>query len=201
MMFAWRSPLDGHVVGNDLQGDGTNLVIITGANQGGKTTFLRRIGLARIMMQCGMFVPAKAFTANVCERTLTHFKREEDTAMESGKFDEELRRMDAIADHLMPNAMVLFNESFAATNEREGSEIVRQIVSALTDQGVKAFFVSHQYQFARFFDAQQRPDILFLRAERRPNGTRTFRLNEGAPLPTSFGQDLYQRIFAHAVAD
>ncbi len=71
------------------------MVIITGANQGGKTTFLRRIGLARIMMQCGMFVPAKAFTANVCERTLTHFKREEDTAMESGKFDEELRRMDA----------------------------------------------------------------------------------------------------------
>ena len=78
-------PLDGHVVGNDLQGDGTNLVIITGANQGPKTTFLRRIGLARIMMQCGMFVPAKAFTANVCERTLTHFKREEGTAMESGK--------------------------------------------------------------------------------------------------------------------
>ena len=104
------------------------------------------IGLAQIMMQCGMFVPAKAFTANVCERTLTHLKREEDTAMESGKFDEELRRMDAIADHLMPNAMVLFNESFAATNEREGSEIARQIVSALTDQGVKAFFVSHQYR-------------------------------------------------------
>ena len=113
------------------------------------------IGLAQIMMQCGMFVPAKAFTANVCERTLTHLKREEDTAMESGKFDEELRRMDAIADHLMPNAMVLFNEFFAATNEREGSEIARQIVSALTDQGVKAFFVSHQYEFARFFDAQQ----------------------------------------------
>jgi DNA mismatch repair ATPase MutS len=78
--------------------------------------------------------------------------------MESGKFDQELRSMDAIADHLIPNALVLFNESFAATNEREGSEIARQIVSALTDQGVKVLFVSHQHEFARFFHAQQRPD-------------------------------------------
>ena len=65
------------------------------------------IGLAQIMMQCGMFVPAKAFTANVCERTLTHLKREEDTAMESGKFDGNSRWSMPISDHLMPNAMVL----------------------------------------------------------------------------------------------
>jgi DNA mismatch repair ATPase MutS len=187
---------DGGVVGNDLHGDGRNLVIITGANQGGKSTFLRSVGLAQVMMQCGMFVPADEFAANVCARILTHFKREEDSAMESGKFDEELQRMDAIADQLVPNAMVLFNESFAATNEREGSEIAREIVSALTERTIKVFFVSHQYEFAREFHAQQRRDVLFLRAERQADGTRTFRLNEGAPLPTSFGQDLYQRIFA-----
>jgi len=190
--------MDGQVVGNDIQGDDKNLVIITGANRGGKSTFLRGIGLAQIMMQCGMFVPANAFRANVAERILTHYKREEDATMESGKFDEELRRMDAIAGQLVPNALVLFNESFAATNEREGSEIASQIVRALTEQGVKVFFVSHQYEFARVFHAQQRPDILFLLAERQADGTRTFRLQEGAPLPTSFGQDLYQRIFAPA---
>ncbi|HUN86839.1 MAG TPA: hypothetical protein VMU48_20835 [Terracidiphilus sp.] len=190
--------MDGQVVGNDIHGDGKNLVIITGANRGGKSTFLRGIGLAQMMMQCGMFVPANAFRANVAERILTHYKREEDATMESGKFDEELRRMDAIADHLIPNALVFFNESFAATNEREGSEIASQIVRALTDQGVKVFFVSHQYEFARVFHAQQRPDILFLLAERQADGTRTFRLHEGAPLPTSFGQDLYRRIFAPA---
>ena len=190
--------MDGQVVGNDIHGDGKNLVIITGANRGGKSTFLRGIGLAQMMMQCGMFVPANAFRANVAERILTHYKREEDATMESGKFDEELRRMDAIADHLIPNALVLFNESFAATNEREGSEIASQIVRALTEQGVKVFFVSHQCEFARVFHAQQRPDILFLLAERQADGTRTFRLHEGAPLPTSFGQDLYRRIFAPA---
>jgi DNA mismatch repair ATPase MutS len=190
--------LNRKVVGNDLQADDKNLVIVTGANQGGKSTFLRSIGVAQMMMQCGMFVPAHEFAANACERIFTHYKREEDTAMESGKFDEELQRMSAIADLLVPNALVLFNESFAATNEREGSEIARQIVTALTERGVEVFFVSHQYEFARGFQAQHRSDVLFLRAERQSDGTRTFRLTEAAPLPTSFGQDLYRHIFEAA---
>jgi hypothetical protein len=59
--------------------------------------------------------------------------------------------------------------------------------------------ITHQYEFARFLYQQARLDVLFLRAERQADGTRTFRLNEGTPLPTSFGQDLYQRIFAPAV--
>ena len=58
------------VVGNDLTADQKDLVIITGANQGGKSTFLRSIGLSQLMMQCGMFVAAKSFSANICERPL-----------------------------------------------------------------------------------------------------------------------------------
>ena len=61
----------------------------------------------------------------------THFIREEDATMMSGRLDEELRRMSAIADQISPHCLMLFNESFAATNEREGSEIGRQVVRAL----------------------------------------------------------------------
>ena len=49
------------VVGNDANADRQDLVMVTGANQGGKSTFLRSVGLAQLMMQCGMFVPAEAF--------------------------------------------------------------------------------------------------------------------------------------------
>ena len=88
------------VVGNDVNADDRLLVIITGANQGGKSTFLRSVGLAQLMMQCGMFVPAEAFCASVCDGLFTHYKREEDATMTSGKFDEELKRMSEIVDHL-----------------------------------------------------------------------------------------------------
>ena len=58
------------VVGNDVDANGKSLIIITGANSGGKSTFLRSVGLAQLMMQCGMFVAAEAYRASVCGGTL-----------------------------------------------------------------------------------------------------------------------------------
>jgi DNA mismatch repair ATPase MutS len=140
--------VDPRVVGNDVCADGKTLLVITGANQGGKSTLLRSLGLAQLMMQCGMFVVAESFRANVCDGILSHYKRAEDRSMESGKLDEELARMSQIAEHITPGCMLLCNESFACTNEREGSEIARQIVRVLLEMGVKVLFVTHQFDFA-----------------------------------------------------
>ena len=183
------------IVGNDVHADGKDFVLITGANQGGKSTFLRSIGLAQLMMQCGMFVPAESFCANVCESLFTHYKRKEDARMKSGKLDEELSRMSGIVDAITSNSMVLFNESFAATNEREGSEIARQIICALVEKGIKVFFVTHLYEFAHGFYDKNMENTMFLRAERQADGRRTFKLLEGEPLQTSYGEDVYHKIF------
>ncbi len=187
--------MPGRVVANDVAADGRDAAIITGANRGGKSTFLRSIGVAQLMMQCGMFVGAQAFSANVCSGVFSHYKREEDPSMKSGKFDEELTRMSEIADHVKPNALLLFNESFAATNDREGSEIARQIVSALLEKKIKVFFVTHLYEFTRALWENRIGCPIFLRAERQPDGTRTFELVEAEPLETSYGEDLYKEIF------
>jgi DNA mismatch repair ATPase MutS len=187
--------LEQKIVSNQVNADNKDLALITGANQGGKSTFLRGIGVAQLMMQCGMFVPAESFSANVCEGIFTHYRREEDTTMKSGKFDEELNRMSGIVDHLKANSMLLFSESFAATNDREGSEIARQIVSALLEKRIKVFFVTHLFEFAHGFYDKTMPNAIFLRAERQADGTRTFKLMEGEPLQTSYGEDLYDRIF------
>jgi len=193
--------MKGNVVPNAVEATGKRLVIITGANQGGKTTFLRSVGLAHVMMQGGMFVAAKSFVADVCPTLFTHYKREEDVSMTSGKLDEELRRMSDIVDGLEPNSLLLLNESFASTNEREGSEIARQIVSALLEKHIKIFFVTHLYDFAHGFHERTRDDVLFLRAERRDDGVRTYKLVEGEPLETSYGEDLYRQVFDNGGPD
>lgn len=187
--------LDSPAVGNNVEADEMKLVMVTGANQGGKSTLLRSVGIAQLMLQAGMFVPASEFTASVSSGLFTHFSREEDASMTHGKLDEELSRMSTIAEAVVPGSIVLCNESFASTNESEGSEIARQLIYAFGESEVRTFYVTHLYDLARGFYDQGRDDILFLRAERDEDGNRPFKLREAPPLPTSFGADSYQRIF------
>jgi DNA mismatch repair ATPase MutS len=185
---------DRSVVGNDVDADGKSLVIVTGANSGGKSTFLRSVGLAQLMMQSGMFVTAESYRASISTGVFTHFIREEDATMTSGRLDEELSRLSVIADRLRPHSLVLFNESFAATNEREGSEIGRQVVRALLGAAIRVVFVTHQFDFAESFHRQHPDTTVFLLAERQHDGRRSYKLAVAAPLPTSFGEDIYYRL-------
>ncbi len=183
------------LVPNDVDADAASLVMITGANQGGKSTVLRALGVAQLLLQCGSFVPALEYRASVTTGLLTHFRREEDADLASGKLDEELARMSSLVDRLRPGAMVLMNESFAATNEREGSEIARQVVTGLRQAGIRVVFVTHLYDLAAALAGQFDPQAVFLRPERLAEGERTFRVVPGEPEPTSYGPDLYRRVF------
>jgi hypothetical protein len=193
-----RLQTSAEVVANDVAADGKPLVLVTGANQGGKTTFLRSLGLAQLMMQAGLFVAADRFAGSLCDGLFTHFKRREDAAMESGKLDEELVRLSDIVDHLGRNALVLFNEPFAATNEREGSEIGWQVIGALLDRQVRVACVTHHFGLGQRLWRERRAQGVFLRAERRADGARTYRLAAAEPLATSYGADLYQQVFEAA---
>lgn len=188
--------VDTQVVGTDVDADGKRLVMVTGANEGGKSTFLRGVGLAQLMMQSGMVVAAEAFAATVATGVFTHFTREEDVTMTHGKLEEELARMSGVADLLRPGALLLCNESFSSTNEREGSEIGRQVVLAATGSGVRVVFVTHLHDLAHGLHRRGVATDLFLRAEREPDGRRTFKMVPGAPQPTSHGEDSYRRVFA-----
>lgn len=194
--LAVRSRAD--VIGNDLDAGGSSAVVITGANQGGKSTFLRALGLAQLMMQAGMFVTAHGYEASIAAGVFTHYRREEDAGLEHGKLDEELARMSALVDLLTPGAILLCNESFACTNEREGSLIAREIVDALTAAGVRIVYVTHMYALAHDLFLRAEGEAVFLRAERLADGRRTFNLLPGDPRPTSYGRDLYQQIFVGA---
>jgi hypothetical protein len=192
--------LDGPVYGNTLTADGRTLVVVTGANRGGKSTFLRSVGLAQLLMQAGLFVTADSFRASVADGIFTHYLREEDAGMHHGKLDEELARMSGIVDQVRPGSLLLCNESFSSTNEREGSQIAREIVRALRQAGVRVVFVTHLFDLAHSWSEAGDDQLLFLRAPRATDGQRTFQLVEGAPLSTSFGPDLYRQVFGDLAA-
>ena len=179
---------------NALSADGCKLLVITGANQGGKSTYLRSLGVAQIMMQCGIFVSAAQFESSLYRNIFTHFTRREDQSMNSGRLDEELHRMDAIVRQVTRDSLVLLNESFATTTEKEGSVIAMELVSALYENGVSIGMVTHLLAFARELYGKREEPMVFLSAERKKDGTRTYRMVEQAPENTSFGLDLYEEL-------
>ncbi|MHB1709849.1 MAG: P-loop NTPase family protein [Acidimicrobiales bacterium] len=71
--------------------------------------------------------------------------------MSSGRLDEELSRMSVTAKTIASRSVMLFNEQFPATNEKEGSEIARQIARALLAAGIEVFIVTHLFDLAGSF--------------------------------------------------
>lgn len=186
------------MIGNTCSLNGERLLIVTGANQGGKSTFLRSIGIAQVMMQSGLPVAAEAFRGGLFPRIFVHFTRREDSSMNSGRLDEELGRMNRIVEQIGDGSLLLLNESFATTTEKEGSVIAYDIVRALTEAGAKILMVTHLLSFAKRVYEETKDDpesgAAFLSAERKPDGTRTFRMIRHTPEMTSFGLDLYEEI-------
>ncbi len=183
-------------VTNDLAGPRMDLALVTGANQGGKTTFLRSIGCAQLMLQAGLFVPAMSYRAAVAPSVHTHFRRSEDDDLASGKLEEELVRMSRIVDRCRPGDLLLMNESFASTDEVEGTYLAAEILDALLDHGVRVLMVTHFHRLARHY--QGRPGTTFLTAERRDDGVRTHRVLPGSPASSSHGMDIYRQVFGTA---
>ena len=70
----------------------------------------------------------------------------------------------------------------------------------MTDRGSSVVFVTHLYELAHRLYERHSDEILFLRAERDPEGHRSFRIIQGEPLPTSYGADLYRQMFTTPTA-
>ena len=183
-------------VGNTISMSGTVQTLITGANQGGKSTFLRSYGIAQVLMQCGMPVPAGKFSAPIYHQIFTHFSRRENEKLDSGRLQEELKSMSQMVNNVVPHSLFLLNESFASTTEKEGAQIAGALLRAFREKGVTTYMVTHLYQLASDLYEKQEPGIYFLVAERQENGTRTFHMIPGKPSHTSYGTDLFRKLLA-----
>ena len=180
--------------GNTIRLEGKRLWVVTGPNQGGKTTFLRSVGLAQWMTQCGMFVPALSMRCGVYTGILTHFPLAEDISMKNGLLEAELKKLDKTVSRLRPGAMLLMNEAFSTTVPGEASRIAREVTDALREAGVTVLFVTHLYAFARELYDQAPEDTVFFKAQRVRDGSRSFLIAEGEPETTSYADDIFDEV-------
>jgi hypothetical protein len=141
--------LAGQVITNEvILGPRGRIVILTGPNQGGKTTYMQAVGQAQVMAQAGLFVPGWRACISPADGIYTHYPAEERLELGTGRFGDEARRVRAIFEQVTRRSLVLLNESLSTTNMGESLYLAQDVVRALRRIGLRAIFTTHMHQLA-----------------------------------------------------
>lgn len=177
--------------------DDKRIYILTGPNRGGKTTITQAVGLAFLLAQNGIYVPASSMTFSPCDNIFTHFPADENDTVDLGRLGEESKRLSEIFDSATRYSLLLLNESLATTNVAEGLYIAKDVVKAMRYLGTRAVFNTHMHDLARNLDrvnseveGDSRIESMVTGVE---NGNRSFKVFIAPPQGVSYARDIAEK--------
>lgn len=131
------------VTTNDFSwGDQETVFLVTGANQGGKTTYARMTGQAFHLTALGVPIPGRRACLFLCDAIFTHFEREEAIRTENGKLRDDLERMKMILEHATEKSFLIMNETFSSATLQDALFLGTEIVRKVLDRGTLCLFVT-----------------------------------------------------------
>lgn len=181
------------VVTSDVQsGSAKRIFIVTGPNNGGKTTFLQAVGLAQIFAQLGLFAPAERMTFSPVDTILTHYPALERREDDRGRFGEEAVRLRDILVRLSEYSLLLMNETLSSTAMGEAIYLAEDVLELISEIGCRAVYVTHMHGLARL---EAESILSFVATTREVAGEHvpTFRMVPGKPEGKSYAADIAAR--------
>ena len=147
----------GDFVANDaaLASGGEQLIILTGPNMAGKSTYIRQVAVIVLMAQIGSFVPADSARVGVCDRIFTRVGLQDDLAMGQSTFMVEMVETAAILNHATPRSLIVLDEIGRGTSTYDGLAIARAVAEHLHNNprlGCKTLFATHYHELTQLAD-------------------------------------------------
>ena len=160
------------VVANDIHSDrDRNIFIITGPNNGGKTTYIRQVGQMYWLAHVGMGIPAEHAELSLTDALFTSFTAEDNTAEGTGLYLTELKRISRFTrpgpghPRMTPYSVILFDEFANGTDHQESLKRTQTILDHLSQKGVTAYFTTHKHEIAELVERGELPGACNLGAE------------------------------------
>jgi DNA mismatch repair protein MutS len=192
---------EAHPVANPAHLNGAwRIAVLTGPNSGGKTTYLRAVGLAQVMAQAGLMLPAVRARISPVERLLTHFPALENR--QQGRLAEEAERLRLLFQQAIPRSLVLLNETFASTSSGEATYLAQDMLGGLRAFGLRAIYATHLTELADHFEEIERAVegesrlvslVAGVELDAAGEATPTYRIAPGLPHARSYAQEIARR--------
>ncbi len=162
------------VISNDFAYNDSELFfVLTGPNQGGKTTFARSLGQLVFFTKMGLFVPAVQANLHYFSSIVTHFSVEESVETGRGKLMEELVRLKPMMDNGGENSFVIINELFTTAANYDAIIMGKKVLSHFIQKGCHGIYVTH---LSELLDSEER--AVGLCAQLDDNGIQTFKIEK-----------------------
>ena len=189
--------VDDEIITNDVEfKDNTMIFVLTGPNRGGKSVITCAIGLAQVMLQLGMFVPAKDAQISIADGIFTHFPTGADDTIDKGRLGEECARLRDIFEDVSENSFVLLDESLSSTGSYEASYIAAEVLAGFSRIGCRCLFSTHLHELAAEIDninARTAPDggtTIDSLVAGIESGKRSFKIVRMKPDGKSYARDI-----------